>query len=118
MQDLVSGYFYLRTVDYGRLRIGDTIKVSAFLEDKTYDFRIKYLGKEKIDTKFGTINAIKLSPIMPSNGLFNGENSIKLWLSDDRNKVALKIEAEMFVGSVEIDLKHYQGLRNPMCFNK
>ena len=55
---------------------------------------------------------------MPSNGLFDGENAIKLWLSDDRNRVALKIQAEMFVGAVEIDLKHYQGLRNPMCFNK
>jgi len=118
VQDLVSGYFYLRTVDYSRLRIGDTLKVNAFLEDKTYDFRIKYLGKEKIDTKFGTINAIKLSPVMPSNGLFDGENSIKMWLSDDRNRVALKIQAEMFVGAVEIDLKNYQGLHSPMCFNK
>ena len=118
VQDLVSGYFYLRTLDYNRFKVGDTIKISAFLEDKIYDFRVRYLGRKSVDTKFGTIRAIQLSPIMPPNSLFDGENSIKLWLSDDKNRVALKIEAAMFVGSVEIDLKNYQGLRNNMCFNK
>ena len=118
IQDLVSGYFYLRTLDYNHFKLGDTIKINAFLEDKLYDFRIRYLGKTTVDTKFGAIKALKLSPIMPSNSLFNGENSIKLWLSDDKNRVALKIEAELFVGSVEIDLKSYQGLLNPISFNK
>jgi len=118
VQDLVSGYFYLRTLDYNHFRIGDTIKINAFLEDKLYDFRIRYLGKTTVDTKFGSIKAFKLSPIMPTNSLFNGENSIKLWLSDDKNRIALKIEAELFVGSVEIDLKSYQGLHNPVFFNK
>jgi hypothetical protein len=114
--DIVSGYFFLRTVNYNLLKVGDTITTTAFFEDKVYDFKVKFLGKAKINTKFGKINAIKLSPVMPDNKLFEGGNSIRMWLSDDKNKIPLKIEADMFVGAVEMDLKSYKGLKNPICF--
>lgn len=111
VQDLVSGYYFLRNINYSRLRPGDKIGVKAFFEDSLYNFKVKYLGKEMVETKLGEFRAIKLSPIMPENELFDGENSIRVWLSDDPNKIPLKIEADMFVGSVEIDIKKYSGLR-------
>jgi hypothetical protein len=118
VQDMVSGYFYLRNINYDRLHHGDTIGVNAFFEDKLYDFRVKYLGRSTLKTKFGNIRAIKLSPVMPDNQLFEGGNSIRVWLSDDRNKIPVKIEADMYVGAVEMDLKGYTGLRYPICFKK
>jgi hypothetical protein len=116
VQDIVSGFYYLRSINFNKLKIGDTIKTPAFFEDKVYDFQIKYLGKGTVDTKFGDITAIKLSPIMPDNKLFEGGNSIRMWISDDKNKIPVKIEADMFVGAVEMDLKTYQGLRHPITF--
>jgi hypothetical protein len=116
VHDMVSGAYYLRNVDYSKLKIGDTIAMKAFLEDKLYDFKVRYRGKEQLDTKFGKINAIKLVPIMPSNDLFSGGSSIRVWLSDDYNKVPLRIEADMFVGKVAIDLKAYKGLKHTITF--
>lgn len=118
VQDIVSGFYYLRTLDYGKMKVGDIIKINAFFEDKLYDFKVKYLGTEIIDTKFGDISAIKLSPLMPDNQLFDGEESIKVYLSNDKNKIPLKVEAEMFVGAVEMDIKNYKGLKYPICFTK
>jgi hypothetical protein len=116
VQDIVSGFYFLRTMNFNKMKVGDTIRTVAFFEDKTYDFQIKFLGKGIVDTKFGEISAIKLSPIMPDNKLFEGGNSIRMWLSDDKNKIPVKIEADMFVGAVEMDLKSYQGLRYPITF--
>ncbi len=116
LQDMVSGAYYLRNINFNNLKIGDTIKVKGFFEDKVYDMQIKYAGKEKIHTKFGKINAIKLQPIMPNNETFDGGNSIRVWVSDDFNKVPLKIEADMFVGAVAIDLKSYKGLKHSIKF--
>ena len=45
---------------------------------------------------------------MPKNSLFDGENSIKFWLSADQYKIPLKIKADMFVGAVEIDITNYK----------
>lgn len=111
VHDLVSGYYFLRNIDYDRLKPGDKIGVNAFFEDSLYYFKIRYLGREMIETKLGQMKAIKLSPIMPNNQMFDGENAIRVWLSDDPNKIPLKIQADMFVGAVEIDIKKYSGLR-------
>jgi hypothetical protein len=116
VQDIISGFYFLRKFDYNKMKVNDTIKINAFFEDKLYDFKIKYVGKTKIDTKFGDIQVIKLVPIMPDNQLFNGENSISVFLSDDKNKIPVRMQAEMFVGSVKVDLVKYSGLKNPICF--
>jgi hypothetical protein len=118
LQDIVSGAYYLRVIDYDKLKINDIIELTAFFENKLYPMKIRYKGKEQIKTDFGKINAIRLAPIMPENGLFEGENSIRLWLSDDKNRLPLKIQADMFVGAVEVDLKGYRNLKYPINFKK
>ena len=53
---------------------------------------------------------------MEKNGLFEDGNSIRFWLSDDKNKIPVRIEADMFVGKVAVDLKDYKGLKYPIEF--
>jgi hypothetical protein len=50
---------------------------------------------------------------MPPNKLFDGENSITIWFSDDKNFIPLKVSANMFIGSAGVELTAFQGLRNP-----
>lgn len=108
VQDMVSGYYFLRTYDFKNLKKDDIINIDAFFDDEVYDFKIRYLGTETIKTKLGKIRSLVLSPIMPDNSLFDGEDSIKVWISNDANKVPLKIKAQMFVGAVEIDITEYK----------
>lgn len=113
-QDMISAYYYLRTFDFDQLSIGDTISLNTFFEDEIYDFKLKYMGKGKVQSKLGTFGAIKLIPVIPENDLFEQGNSIRIWLSDDKNKIPIKIEADMFVGVVELELKKYKGLKNKL----
>ena len=53
-------------------------------------------------------------PVMPDNNLFRGENSIRFWISDDKNKIPLKVEAEMFIGSAGVEITSFKGLKNPV----
>ena len=46
------------------------------------------------------------------NSIFDGEDAILAWISDDENKIPLKVEAEMFIGHAGIELAEYSGLRN------
>ncbi|MDH5476499.1 MAG: DUF3108 domain-containing protein [Cyclobacteriaceae bacterium] len=108
IQDIVSSYYYLRTLDFKKMNFGDTISINVFFEDEVFDFNIRYVGIEKVKTKIGSYEALVLSPIMPENSLFDGENSIRVWLSNDKNKIPLKVKANMFVGAVEVDIHEYQ----------
>jgi hypothetical protein len=112
VQDIVSGAFYLRTLHLDNYRNGDEIRVKGFFDEEVYDLTVFYMGKETVETKAGKFRAHRLVPKMPDNKLFRGENSISLYLSDDRNKIPVLIKAEMFVGSVLVDLYHHNGLRH------
>jgi hypothetical protein len=113
VQDMVSGYYYIRHIDFNKLSVGDLISINGFLDKENYDFKIRYMGKERIKTDFGKVNAIKLVPVMPKNQLFSGEESLKLWISDDKNRIPLKARAEMYVGGVEVELIKFSGLKHP-----
>lgn len=112
VQDMVSGYYYLRTLDFSKIKEGEIISIDAFFDVEQYDFKIRYLGKETLRTKIGKFRTIVLQPILPKNGLFTGEDAIRVWMSDDDNKIPLKVKASMFVGAVEIDIKRISGARN------
>ncbi|WP_033369500.1 DUF3108 domain-containing protein [Hymenobacter norwichensis] len=112
VQDLVSGFYYLRTINYDQRRIGEVIRVQGFFDENVFVMDVVYKGRETVETKAGTVRAIKLVPKMPSNKLFKGENAISVYLSDDRNKIPVLIQAEMFVGAVKVDMYKYQGLKN------
>jgi hypothetical protein len=114
IQDVVSGVFYLRTLDLDNYRSGDVIRVKGFFDEEVYDLTVFYMGKETVDTKAGKIRAHRLVPKMPNNKMFRGENSISLYLSDDKNRIPVLVKAEMFVGSVLLDLYQHSGLRHQL----
>jgi hypothetical protein len=117
VQDMVSGYYFLRLQKYDNLRKNDTIRLSGIFENKTYNFKIIYLGKERVKTKFGKTNSFVISPIMPDNKLFSGRNPIKMWISDDDNRIPLKIEAELLLGSLDLDISDHKNLKHPLIFD-
>lgn len=118
VQDIISGFYYLRSLDFDTIAKKDTIVFNTFFEDKIYEFQILYEGKEVVKTDFGNINAHVLKPVMPDNKVFAGENSITCWLSDDENKIPLKIKASLFIGSAEVSLEKAENLKSTLVILK
>jgi Protein of unknown function (DUF3108) len=114
VRDMVGGFLYLRVIDFSKYKKGDTLAISGFFEDTPYNLKIIYSGKEKVETKVGIIPCHKLIPVMPDNKIFDGENSITCWISDDQNRIPVKIQAKMFIGSTGIELISFKGLRNQL----
>ncbi len=112
VRDLVSGYSYLRTLDYDSKKVGDTISLYGIFEDDFYDFKILYAGKEVLKTNLGRIKTYKLIPVMPDNQLFAGKNAITIWLSDDAHKIPLKIEANMVIGKAGCEITSFNRPEN------
>lgn len=111
-KDLVGGFMLLRQIDFKKLHKGDTVTISGFFEDTSYYLKVMYKGKETINSKVGKIPCNIMVPVMPDNKLFDGENSITVWISDDGNKIPVKIQAKMFIGHTGLDLVSFKGLRN------
>lgn len=110
--DIVGGYYFLRTLDYKNIKAGDTFKVKGFFDGKVYDLHVKFIGREEVKTRLGTFRSMVIAPSLPENDFFKGNDPVRVWISDDKNKVPLKIKAELAVGAVEIDIKDMINLRN------
>lgn len=111
MEDLISSYFLLRNVDFNNLKYNDSLSIDVFLENKSYNFKFKYLRKEIIKTKIGKFDCIVLAPKMPSNDFLRTANPIQVWLSNDDKRIPLKVKAKILAGSLEIDITNYKSRR-------
>lgn len=112
IQDIVSGFYFLRTMDLKKLKVGDTVVIPGFFDKEIYNLKLIYEGRENIKTKLGEFNTFIFSPVMPKNKLFRGEQPVTVWVSDDMNKIPLKIKAKLMVGSLDMDITEAKGLRN------
>ncbi len=112
-QDVLSAMYFARNVNYNAYKPGDKISFNMFLDNQVYNLYIKYLGKEKITTRTGTYNAIKIVPLLIAGTIFKDGEKMTIWLSDDANHLPVRVESPILVGSVKIDLVDYQNLRNP-----
>lgn len=111
INDIISGYFFLRTINFDKIALGEVIEIPTFFDGEVYKLRMKFAGKDVIKTKFGKIKVLKLNPLIPDNKLFKGEGAVKLWVSDDVNKIPLKAEVELAIGSLEMDIKSVKNLQ-------
>jgi len=85
------------------------------LDDEVYHFiTIRYLGKEKIKTRYGKFNAIKFKPLLIKGTIFEGGEKMNAWVSDDPNHLLLRVESPIAVGSVKVDMMGYRNLRYPL----
>lgn len=114
VQDIVSSFYYLRnhpTID--KLKIGESIIIDMFFDDEVVKFKLKFIGREVLKTKFGKVPTMIFRPLVQSGRVFKEEESLTVWISDDDNKIPLRIKASLAVGSLKADLESYKGLKHP-----
>lgn len=114
IQDMVSTFYYLRNnLDTTTLKVGDEVRVDMFFDEENYGFKLMYLGEETIKTDFGKVASLKFRPYVMAGRVFKEEESLTLWVSKDKNKVPLRIKADLAVGSLRADLEAFKGLKHP-----
>jgi len=113
--DLVSAYYFARSLDITRLSVGEKINVNYFLHDGVSNLDIQYLGKERIKTQLGYFNCLKFSPAIQPGRIFRKDSKLYLWITDDKNRIPVKAQAEIIVGSVTMEITAVKGLKYPLA---
>lgn len=112
IQDMVSAFFYARTFDFSSITKGDIVTVETFVDDEIFPLSIKYLGNDKIKVQGGEFDCMKFAPIVQKGRIFNTEDDLSVWISNDANKIPVKAEAQILIGSVTMELTNYMNLAN------
>lgn len=113
-QDLVSAFYYLRnSIDIDKINVGETVDLDMFFDKEGYKFRMKFLGREDLKTRFGQVKTLKFRPYVEGGRVFKEKESVTVWVSDDQNKIPLLIKADLAVGSLKASLHEFKGLKYP-----
>ncbi|MDX9848138.1 MAG: DUF3108 domain-containing protein [Tenuifilaceae bacterium] len=112
--DILSAFYYLRNQLVGaNLKMGDTLVVQTYFSDEIYALRVRFMGYENVKTKLGTINCIKLVPIVITGRVFKNKDDMTVWFSNDKNFLPVRIRFNIIVGAAYCDLIDYKGLMHP-----
>ena len=106
--DLHSAALYLRSQP---LKRGSVYLLAVFPATNAYLATITVVGREKVSVRTGSYNAIKLDLQLKRIGK-NLElephrkfRRATIWVSDDAERIILRIEAQVFVGTVFAELQ-------------
>jgi hypothetical protein len=114
--DVLSAIYYMRNQEYSKLKTGSVLPIKVFLDREEYDLNILYSGGgHNIDVKgHGKFKTILLSPQTIAGTVFSEGAEMKVYASDDNNRLPLLIDSPVSVGSIKAVLKSHKNLRHPL----
>ncbi|WP_010521359.1 DUF3108 domain-containing protein [Aquimarina agarivorans] len=118
VHDMLSSFYYLRNViEPSKLKEGDEETLTMFFDEENFKFKLRFLGNETIRTKYGKKSCLKFRPLVMADRVFKEEESLTVWISNDENKIPVRISADLAVGSLTASLSNYSGLKHPFVTN-
>lgn len=106
--DLLSAALYLRSQP---LKERNTYRTVVYPAKNPYLVTITVVGREKITVRAGNYNAIKLDVKLQRVGKelqlepYRKFRRANLWVSDDNDRMLLRVEAHIFVGTIFAELQ-------------
>ncbi len=108
LYDLSAALLYLRSQP---LADGNVYRIAVFPATSAYLTTVTVIGREKMRVHAGSFNAIKVDVQLnhvAKNLELEAHRKFKratVWLSDDQDRVPLRIDAAVFVGTVTAELQ-------------
>lgn len=115
VQDMISAFYYARTIDYANAEEGDVFEMWIFIDEELWPLRIRYLRTEEITIDKGTFDCMVFVPVVQEGRIFKKEEDMMVWVTNDKNKIPVLAKAKILVGSVTMELRDYSGLPNAIA---
>ena len=104
--DILTSLYYVRSKP---LQVGNDVTFDIINRETQYPLVVKVLGKETVKTPAGKFNCWVVEPQFRGEGIFVAKGkSLKVWLTDDKYRMPVKMSVEVFIGSVTAELLAYQ----------
>jgi hypothetical protein len=116
--DVVSAFYFARKNIFKDVKKGDLVTLKTFFDDDFWLLQVKFKGIETIKTNKGKIECLKFSPVVEPGRVFDTQDDVKIWISNDENRIPIRVQMDIIVGSFKADLIEYSGLKFNLNFKK
>jgi hypothetical protein len=97
VQDALSVLYMVRTLP---LQVGASVFVPIFDRGATWHTEIQVLARERLKLSFGSINTLKVKPLLHTAGLFRREGDVFVWLTDDMRRIPVQMQSRITIGAI------------------
>ena len=112
--DMLSSFLYGRSLKSSELKKKESLFIIMFLDEEIYNMEVVYEGEEIINTEIGNIKCLKFSPKVQVGRVFKDEDDLTIWVSDDKNHLLIKVELEIWVGSINAIITNAENIKFPL----
>lgn len=99
--DLLSSFYYLRTLDFSHIKPGERLTVNIFSGKQKELLHITFKGHENIKLDGTPYPAYHLEFTFTSDGKKKTSGNINAWVSADNRRIPLKLEGSLPIGKVQ-----------------
>jgi hypothetical protein len=110
IQDMISSFYYARTLDFNSMKPGDETEFKCFMDDEIYPLKVKFHGYEDIRIRKGKFNCMKFTPVVQEGRYFEKDDDVVFWVTNDENRIPVLVKAKIPVGIVKMHLVEWDGL--------
>lgn len=97
--DMLSSFFYLRTLDFDSMQNGESHTVNIFSGSKKERLKITYLGHQTLPSGGRDIDTYYINFTFTRRGV-ESSAPIQGWITADSRRIPLKVEGRLPVGKV------------------
>ena len=112
IQDMISSFYYARTLNFNNIKVGDIFEFNCFMDEEVFLLKVKYVGEEDIHIRKGKFNCLKFVPVIQTGRLFEDEDDVNFWVTNDANRIPILVKAKIPVGVIKMHLVDWSGLKN------
>lgn len=113
--DMVSILAFARTLDYSKMQKGDNTQVQFITGKRLVNMYIRHKGTSSLKVNNGkTYEAIELSLMILDKAFVDQEEAMRVWITNDENKLLLQIYSKLKIGEMRSVLKNFSGNKHPL----
>jgi len=102
VQDSLSSLYFFRTLP--PVDVGTSAFIPVHESRKNWELEIQVLSKERVKTKVGVFDTIKVRAVVRYEGLLMDKGDVYIWFTDDEKRIPVKIKSKIKIGSISISL--------------
>ena len=103
--DILTATYVARSMDFSNNWVGDTIMIKLIHDGRLFKLPIVYHGKEIMEGMNNSpVICTKFSAIIDKGTMFRSGEKITIWVTDDKYKIPVLIDAKIVVGSIKVYL--------------
>jgi hypothetical protein len=118
IQDMLSAFYYSRTFDYSDEKPGKIDSVVTIVDNQIWSLKIKFMRRDTIKSDVGKICCMVFEPMVQKGRIFKHNDDLQVWISDDKNHIPIRAQANILVGSIKMDIVSWSGLANQAAVAK